>query len=311
MVLADTSFIDFIDSKDMKEYYRINRIDIPSDMVYFIIVNAWNKSIYEIISGLIYLKEYIRGSTDPKDIEVFNQIDIFVDRTQIFLNRFKVPEDGYIYVVKTTEWGRDYNSDCTDLFTTYDDAIKYITEMDKEFHNENHPVYQSIYIDKVHPASNVKTSDDCAFNIAGCMIDVNTLQIHDIWFSDLALSESEQEKYYIENPIEERYFKFPHPFKTGDIVTIIGKYAKDPNSDSVFFVSDRDDKYFGTDKIPPENYQMEMEECNWMNILMDRYGFIMCMDYIQCKLSMILKNIIIILKMEILLKMVLPSIKVY
>ena len=105
MILADTSFIDFIDSKDMKEYYKINRIDIPSDMVYFIIANAWNKSIYEIISGLIYLKEYVRGSTDPKDIEVSNQVDIFVERTQMYLNRFKAPEDGYIYKLRTVEWG--------------------------------------------------------------------------------------------------------------------------------------------------------------------------------------------------------------
>lgn len=252
MILADTSFIDFIDSKDMKEYYKINRIDIPSDMVYFIIANAWNKSIYEIISGLVYLKEYVRGSTDPKDIEVFNQVDIFVERTQMYLNRFKAPEDGYIYKLRTVEWGHDYDSYYDEIFVTYDDAIKYLTEMNKDFHDENHPVYQSIYIDKIRPAYNVKTSDDCALNIVGCNIDINTLQIHDIWLNSVILSESEQEKYLIENPIEERYFKFPHPFKTGDIVTIIGKYGKDPNSDSVFFVSDRDDKFFGTDKIPPE-----------------------------------------------------------
>lgn len=256
MILADSYLFDFIDSKDMKEYYRINRINLPSNMIYFIIVNAYNKSIYEIIEGLISLKEYIRGSLDPVDIETSNQIDIFVERTQIYLNRFKTYTEGCIYIVKAVEWGYDNrSSDYADLFTTYEDAITSIIENDKESHikNEDHLTFQSIYIEKVRPASNVKTADDYTFNFGSCNIDVRSLKIHDIWINSDLLSEEEKNKYLIENPIEDRYFKFPNPFKTGDIVTIIGKFAKDPNSDSVFFVSDRDDKYFGTDKLPQEN----------------------------------------------------------
>lgn len=243
MILSDTCLLDFIDSKDLRDYYKVNKIDLPSDMIYFIIVRSYNKSIYEIMDGLKVLKELFKDSKDPHDIYTINQINSFISKTNIYLSYFKSnnKKGEYIYRANFVETKSD--SKYEELFTSYDNAIAYIKSNSKQFSRDDCPLFKSIKIEKLHftPIKH-KIADSGESSVyATAYIDPKTFEIHSIYCSNtvLHLSSEYSDNLYIEKPIEDRYYEFPSPFKPGDIVTIIGDFAKDPGSDEVFFISDR------------------------------------------------------------------------
>lgn len=241
MILSNTCLIDFIDSKDMREYYKVNKIDLPSDMIYFIIVNAYNKSIYEIINGLRKLKDLFKDSKELCDIDTIKQIDSFITRTNIYLSYFKSTKEGEIYKASFVE--SESGSEYDELFTSYDNAMEYIKSNSKQFSKNDCQLFQSIQIEKMH-----FTDVKCEIEDAGesksyaiAHIDPKSLEIHNIYCTPIVLHTSSEynDEFLVENPIEDRYYEFPNPFKPGDIVNIIGDFAKDPKSDKVFFISDR------------------------------------------------------------------------
>lgn len=225
MVLANSPLINFIDSKDMKEYYIKNKIDIKYDLVFFMIYHS-NKALSEKLYGFTVLAKTIEScfdqDTDTSKEEVLNQINTMINRIHIILGEMIVRDNDEIF-----ELHYFYNRkiDKKRPFLSFNNALNYI--------KHNGIKCDHIRISKVKLS---KDNDEYSFpiNEYTVIIDPESYEIIHAWCDDRS-----DTNFYSEDPIEERYFPIPSPFKSGDVVKINTNYLLQMDymePESVYFI---------------------------------------------------------------------------
>lgn len=224
MILANSPLIDFIDSKDVKEYYIKNKIDIKYDLVFFMIYNS-NRTLSEKIYGFTVLAKRIESCADQDSNaseEVLNQIDSMINRIHTILGEMIIRDNDEIFEL---QYFYDNGKDKKCSFLSFNNALNYI--------KHNSIKCDHIRINKVKLS---KDNDEDPFPIDEytAVIDPESYEIINAWCDDRS-----DTKLYPEDPIEERYFPIPSPFKSGDVVKINTNYLLQMDymePESVYFI---------------------------------------------------------------------------
>lgn len=225
MILSNTPLIDFIDSEDVKKYYIENKIDIKYDLIFFMIYNS-NKTLSEKIYGFTALAKLIECCSDQDDDtskgEVLNQIDSMINRLHTILGEMLTKNSDEIFEL---QYFYDKGKDEKYSFSSFNNALDYIKR-------------SGIKCDHIR-ISKVKLSEDNDEDLHPIdeftvIIDPKRYGIIYAWCDDRS-----DTNLYPEDPIEERYFPIPSPFKSGDVVKINTNYLLQMDymePESVYFI---------------------------------------------------------------------------
>lgn len=205
MILADSFLVDFIDSKDVKKYYIENKIDIKYDLAFFMIYHS-DKTLSEKIYGFTALARLIECCSYQDDAskgEVLNQIDSMINRIHTILGEMLTKNSDEIFEL---QYFYDKGKTEKYSFSSFNNALNYI--------KNNGTKCDHIRISKVK-LSGDNDEDLYPIDEYTAIIDPKKYGIIDAWCDDRS-----DTSLYPEDPIEERYFPIPSPFKSGDVVRI-------------------------------------------------------------------------------------------
>lgn len=214
--------IDYIKSESCKKYLSEQNIKLEDKLVYALIINNRHYYSYEDIKNSI--KEL---ATNTLDEEIKAQSEIWLKNHDKEVAAFKKdsgPE--YLYIVKYSD-RMSRHEEIHGYYRTIDLALKNGKLMADDYELKRFAIEKAFIesIDQNSDSENMLAYTGEAHYFAnGKLILVNMRMSHE----------------EIEDPIEDRYYIMPHPFRKGDIVKRI--YDDNDNRTLSVILSDDDDE---------------------------------------------------------------------
>lgn len=236
--------IDYVISEYCKKYLKENNIELDDKIKYTLIIDRIrNYSLSEVMESI---KELAESTSDE---EIKEQAPIWLKNRQYELDKF-TRDSGPEYCYVVSYQNSHHEKEIQGYYRNLDLAVKVGIAISKE---EN---LSRFNISKEHIISNEKDDE---------FLGEEPFDEEDVGDADytadgkmtiLRVYSSLEEN--IEDPIEDRYYDLPHPFKVGDVV----KDINDNNNDYIVLSGFSDSKkYLWTswDDVTAYGYMFDLE----------------------------------------------------